>query len=148
MALYLHHNGDAPRTSYKIDSRFENIYEVSWMEHPLVAEIVMSIDKMPQISPLLYDSPIQAPVGPGFISGGAKTLIAMLAEPEVMYPMQNLGDNCAYALSLVAKEVDCHMCFNEYLIDFWPDTPIISADTGTHMLGKDAKRIGREEGWY
>lgn len=74
---------------------FDYNYEPEWLDDPLVREMIKDVDKSEVISRNIINSPVLDEITPKELSGGVKTLILMLKEPDTVFYASNCGDNCA-----------------------------------------------------
>lgn len=79
---------------YDIDVMFDYHFKDSWMENEFAHRVVEEIDESKVIAPKIIESPVLGTIIHEWISGGAKQLIMMNSEPNVVYAGNNLGDNC------------------------------------------------------
>lgn len=111
------HFGDVEGMIDYIDSYFNNNFEREWFDDPLVWEMVRDVDKSEVISGSAIDSPFLGPISPRELSGGVKTLICMLFEPENVYYATACGDNCGKWMVEIGKRHDVTISLN-YLMMF------------------------------
>lgn len=72
--------GNASNSIFNTSVYFKNTYEPEWLESKLAKEISKDIDKSEVLSsPFLDQTP------PERLSGGTKTLLLMLNEPEKIF---------------------------------------------------------------
>ena len=79
---------------YDIDVMFDYHFKDSWMENEFAHRVVEEIDESKVIAPKIIESPVLGTIIHEWISGGAKQLIMMNSEPNVVYAGNNIGDNC------------------------------------------------------
>ena len=65
----------------------------------------------------LIDSPVLGKIPPTMLSGGTKTLLLMLNEPEKVFNASTCGDNCAKWILEIAKRQDLTINLG-HLMDF------------------------------
>lgn len=77
--------GDAENSIYNTSVYFKNCYEPEWFDSDLAKAIVKDVDDT---------------------SGGVKTLLLMLNEPEKIFNASTCGDNCAKWILEIGKRID------------------------------------------
>lgn len=87
--------GNAENSIYNTNVYFKNSYETEWFESDLAKEMVKDVDDSEVISGECINSPILGQIAPERLSGGVKTLLLMLNEPDKIYNASTCGDNCA-----------------------------------------------------
>lgn len=85
---------------------FDYDYEEEWLDDPLVREMIRDIDKSEVISSECIQSPVFGQIPPTKLSGGVKTLILILKEPDKVFYASQCGDNCAKWIIEIAKRKD------------------------------------------
>lgn len=88
---------------------FDYNYEPEWLDDPLVREMIKDVDKSEVISRNIINSPVLDEITPKELSGGVKTLILMLKEPDTVFYASNCGDNCAKWILEIANRQDLHI---------------------------------------
>lgn len=109
------HFGDVPGMIEPIGMYFDGNFERSWLDDPLVREMIRDIDKSEVISGSAIDSPVLGPISPRELSGGVKTLILMLFEPENVYYATACGDNCGKWMIEIGKRQDVTISLNRIM---------------------------------
>mgnify|MGYP000024111938 CR=1 FL=1 len=74
---------------------FKNTYEPEWFETELAKQIVREVDDSEVLSSECIQSPVLGQIPPERLSGGVKTLLLILNEPEKIFNASTCGDNCA-----------------------------------------------------
>lgn len=92
-------------------------YDKQWLNDDLVKDMIMDIDKSEVISPDYIESPELGQITPRELSGGVKTLILMLKEPEIITYASNCGNNCAKWILAIAEKQDIHIGLG-YIMNF------------------------------
>ncbi len=77
--------GDAENSIYNTSVYFKNCYEPEWFDSDLAKAIMKDVDDT---------------------SGGVKTLLLMLNEPEKIFNASTCGDNCAKWILEIGKRID------------------------------------------
>ena len=85
---------------------FKNDYDPEWLNDPAVRQMILDVDSSVVLSSGAIDSPVMGVIPPTSLSGGVKTLILILKEPEKVFNASNCGDNCAGWLLRMGKERD------------------------------------------
>ena len=98
--------GTMPEAVYNTAIFFKNDYEDEWITDPLVKEMIRDVDKSEVLYSGVIDSPILGKIPPLSLSGGVKTLILVLFEPERVFNASTCGDNCAKWLLKIAETED------------------------------------------
>lgn len=84
---------------------FNNSYTDEWLDD-WAERVIREVDQSNLISPGLVDSPVLGPITIREISGGAKALITMNADPTVISNANSCGENCAGLLAELSKKKD------------------------------------------
>lgn len=98
--------GDMDKAIYNTEIYFKNDYDPEWLNDPVVKEMVLDVDNSVVLSSGAIDSPVMGVIPPTSLSGGVKTLILILKEPEKVFNASNCGDNCASWLLRMGNERD------------------------------------------
>lgn len=98
--------GDASDSVYNTSVYFKNTYEPEWLESDMAKEIIRDIDGSEVLSGECIQSPILGQIPPERLSGGVKTLLLMLNEPEKVFNASTCGDNCAKWILEIGKQKD------------------------------------------
>lgn len=96
--------GDMPEAIYNTAVYFKNTYEDSWITDPLAREMILDVDRSVVLDQAVIDSPVLGKISPLYLSGGVKTLILMVNEPEKVFNASTCGDNCAKWILRIAEE--------------------------------------------
>ena len=102
-----------------------NKYDIAeWFKDDFVKEMVKDVDKSEVLSPYCIMSPVFGQIPPMMLSGGVKTLILILKEPETVFNASKCGDNCAKWLLKIAerneKEGRDTLINLRHIMDFGP----------------------------
>lgn len=95
--------GDAENSIYNTNVYFKNTYEPEWFETELAKKMVKDIDDSEVVSGECINSPVLGQIPPERLSGGVKTLLLMLNEPEKIFNASTCGDNCAKWILEIGK---------------------------------------------
>jgi len=109
--------GEMPGSIYNTEVYFKYSYEDEWITQPLVKKIIKDIDKSEVLDRCLIDSPVLGKIPPSMLSGGTKTLILMLNEPDKVFNASTCGDNCAKWILEIAAQHDLTINLG-HLMDF------------------------------
>lgn len=97
---------NASNSIYNTSVYFKNTYEPEWLESRLAKEIIKDIDKSEVLSGECISSPVLGHIPPERLSGGTKTLLLMLNEPDKIFNASTCGDNCAKWILEIGKQKD------------------------------------------
>lgn len=98
--------GDMEDSIYNTEIYFKNDYDPAWLEDPLVKQMILDVDRSTVLSSGAVESPVMGIIPPTSLSGGVKTLILILKEPEKVFNASNCGDNCASWLLRMGEDHD------------------------------------------
>lgn len=98
--------GDMPQAIYNTAVYFKNVYEEEWITQPLVKEMILDVDKSVVLDGGVIDSPVMGKIPPVSLSGGVKTLILIVNEPDKVFNASTCGDNCAKWLLKMGNDRD------------------------------------------
>ncbi|HBH71110.1 MAG TPA: DUF4869 domain-containing protein [Lachnospiraceae bacterium] len=98
--------GDMDNAIFNTEIYFKNDYDPEWLNDPAVRQMILDVDSSVVLSSGAIDSPVMGVIPPTSLSGGVKTLILILKEPEKVFNASNCGDNCAGWLLRMGKERD------------------------------------------
>ena len=98
--------GDAENSIYNTSVYFKNSFEAEWFDSELAKEIVRDVDHSDVLSGECIQSPVLGQIPPERLSGGVKTLLLMLNEPDKIFNASTCGDNCAKWLLKIAEKED------------------------------------------
>ena len=88
--------GDESNCVYNTNVYFKNTYEPEWFETELAKQIVREVDDSEVLSSECIQSPVLGQIPPERLSGGVKTLLLILNEPEKIFNASTCGDNCTF----------------------------------------------------
>ena len=98
--------GDMDNVIFNTEIYFKYDYDPEWLNDPVVRQMILDVDSSVVLSSGAIDSPVMGVIPPTSLSGGVKTLILILKEPEKVFIASNCGDNCAGWLLRMGKERD------------------------------------------
>lgn len=111
--------GDVKEAIYNTSVYFNNSYLDSWITSPFGKKIIKQIDKADVLSAQAVDSHALGVIPVTKISGGAKTLLLVLNEPEKIFNVSTCGNNCAPLLLEIADTLKTDVTVNlRHIMDF------------------------------
>ena len=113
--------GDEPRSIYNTNVYFKNTYESEWLESELAKKMIQDVDDSEVLGGECIKSPVLGQIPPERLSGGVKTLLLMLNEPDRIFNASTCGDNCAKWILEIAKQKDLTINLRD-MMNFGKDT--------------------------
>ena len=113
--------GDAENSIYNTSVYFKNSYESEWFDSELAKEIVRDVDHSDVLSGECIQCPVLGQIPPERLSGGVKTLLLMLNEPDKIFNASTCGDNCAKWILEIGKRQDITINLR-HMMDFGMNT--------------------------
>ena len=113
--------GDEPRSIYNTNVYFKNTYESEWLESELAKKMIQDVDDSEVLSGECIKSPVLGQIPPERLSGGVKTLLLMLNEPDRIFNASTCSDNCAKWILEIAKQKDLTINLR-HMMNFGKDT--------------------------
>lgn len=98
--------GDAPKSIYNTNVYFKNSYEPEWLKTDLARRMILDVDDSEVLSGECINSPVLGQIPPERLSGGVKTLLLILNEPDMIFNASTCGDNCAKWILEIGKIKD------------------------------------------
>ena len=98
--------GDVSSSIYNTSVYFKNTYEPEWLQSDLARAIIRDIDSSEILSGECISSPVLGQIPPERLSGGTKTLLLILNEPEKIFNASTCGDNCAKWILEIGRQKD------------------------------------------
>ena len=98
--------GDMENAIYHPPVYFDNTYEDEWITDELSVKMIKDIDKSEVLGENCIESPILGQISPKDLSGGAKTLMLIYNNPNLVINASACGDNCVKWLLQMAEEKD------------------------------------------
>lgn len=117
-----------------IDDFYGLVSEPSWY-NDLAIEAIETIDGNRYIGDGVSESEYLGIIAPSQLSGGVKTLIYAMNNPNTVCPIEWLGDNCSKMLNKMSKEYDLQFTMSGYLFKFEADQQIFSPDVNKTFVG-------------
>lgn len=100
---------------------FKNTYESEWLESELAKKMIQDVDDSEVLGGECIKSPVLGQIPPERLSGGVKTLLLMLNEPDRIFNASTCGDNCAKWILEIAKQKDLTINLR-HMMNFGKDT--------------------------
>lgn len=91
---------------FNTDMYFNNTYDREWLDIDLMKKMIKDIDKSEVIDSFAIKSPVFGIMPVEKLSGGAKTLMLIYNNPEMIFNASTCGDNCAKWIKKFAEEKD------------------------------------------
>lgn len=113
--------GDDPQSVYNTNVYFKNTYEPGWFESDIAKRMVKDVDDSDVVSGECINSPVLGQISPERLSGGVKTLLLVLNEPDRVFNVSTCGDNCAKWLLEIGKQKDVTVNLR-HMMSFGKDT--------------------------
>lgn len=140
--IYLHLCGEMtlPDEQLFIDSYFFSLYKTEWLTCDYGRRVIKEVDSSDMFGGDLIISPVLGPIPPERLSGGAKTLIAAYANKDKIYPLNNLGDNCAEMLYVGALDGPTHWAYQMRGLPWNPKQIVIIAEKNVRLQGPEINK--------
>lgn len=106
--LYLYY-GEKPNRLVDIPGYFDDVFEDDWITSDISKEIIKEVDKSIVLYPHVIESPVLGPITPKEISGGAKGLILMAHDDDMIgkyFYGGQFGDNTLRMMLKIALTRD------------------------------------------
>ena len=100
---------------------FKNNYEAEWLESDLAKKMIKDVDDSDVLSGECIMSPVFGQIPPERLSGGVKTLLLILNEPDRIFNASTCGDNCAKWILEIGKQKDVTINLR-HMMSFGKDT--------------------------
>ena len=111
--------GEMPQAIFNTSLYFNNTYLDNWFDTDIAKEILKKIDKAEILSPQAVNTKALGIIPMTQISGGAKTLLLMLNEPDKIYNASTCGNNCSRLILKIADYLKQDLVINlHHLMDF------------------------------
>ncbi|XCP85560.1 DUF4869 domain-containing protein [Roseburia hominis] len=126
--------GDVENSIYNTNVYFKNTYETEWLETELAKQMIKDIDGSDVVSGECINSPVLGQIPPERLSGGVKTLLLILNEPDRIFNASTCGDNCAKWILEIGKQQDVTINLR-HMMSFGKDTEFdIKIKNGNEMV--------------
>lgn len=113
--------GNVDDSIYNTSVYFKNTYEPEWFDSKLAKKMIRDIDDSEVLSGECISSPVLGQIPPERLSGGVKTLLLMLNEPDKIFNASTCGDNCAKWILEIGKQIDVTINLR-HMMGFGKDT--------------------------
>ena len=113
--------GDVENSVYNTSIYFKNNYEAEWLESDLAKKMIKDVDDSDVLSGECIMSPGFGQIPPERLSGGVKTLLLILNEPDRIFNASTCGDNCAKWILEIGKQKDVTINLR-HMMSFGKDT--------------------------
>ena len=113
--------GDVENSIYNTNVYFKHTYEPEWLEKELAKQMIKDIDGSDVVSGECINSPVLGQIPPERLSGGVKTLLLILNEPDRIFNASTCGDNCAKWILEIGKQQDVTINLR-HMMSFGKDT--------------------------
>ena len=113
--------GDVKNSIYNTSVYFKNNYEPEWLESELARQMIRDVDSSDVLSGECIMSPVFGQIPPERLSGGVKTLLLILNEPDRIFNASTCGDNCAKWLLKIGGQQDVTINLR-HMMSFGRDT--------------------------
>lgn len=113
--------GDVEDSVYNTSVYFKNTYEPEWLDSELAKMMIKDVDDSEVLSRECINSPVLGQIPPERLSGGVKTLLLMLNEPDKIFNASTCGDNCAKWILEIGKQTDVTINLR-HMMGFGKDT--------------------------
>ncbi len=126
--------GDAENSIYNTNVYFKNTYEPEWLETELAKQMIKDVDGSDVVSGECINSPVLGQIPPERLSGGVKTLLLILNEPDRIFNASTCGNNCAKWILEIGKQQDVTINLR-HMMSFGKDTQFdIRIKNGNEMV--------------
>ncbi len=133
--------GDVPEAIYNTSVYFNNTYLDKWITDDFAKKIIKKIDKAEVLSPQAVDSKALGVIPVTKLSGGTKTLLLILNEPEKIFNASTCGDNCAPYILKIADLLDQDITINLHHIMDFGDKNFTIEILNTHTVVHNMKEL-------
>ncbi|MCR4952770.1 MAG: DUF4869 domain-containing protein [Treponema sp.] len=133
--------GDVPEAIYNTSVYFNNTYLDKWITDDFAKKIIKKIDKAEVLSPQAVDSKALGVIPVTKLSGGTKTLLLILNEPEKIFNASTCGDNCAPYILKIADLLNQDITINLHHIMDFGDKKFTIEILNTHTIVHDMKEL-------
>ncbi len=113
--------GDVEESIYNTSVYFKNTYEPEWLESKLAKRMIKDVDDSDVLSGECINSPVLGQIPPERLSGGVKTLLLILNEPDKVFNASTCGDNCAKWILEIGSRIDVTINLR-HMMGFGKDT--------------------------
>ena len=126
--------GDVENSIYNTNVYFKNTYEPEWLETELAKQMIKDVDGSDVVSGECINSSVLGQIPPERLSGGLKTLLLILNEPDRIFNASTCGNNCAKWILEIGKQQDVTINLR-HMMSFGKDTQFdIKIKNGNEMV--------------
>lgn len=112
----------------------KNTYEPEWLETELAKQMIKDVDGSDVVSGECINSSVLGQIPPERLSGGVKTLLLILNEPDRIFNASTCGNNCAKWILEIGKHQDVTINLR-HMMSFGKDTQFdIRIKNGNEMV--------------
>lgn len=113
--------GNVEDSIYNTSVYFKNTYEPEWLDSEFAKRMIRDVDDSKVLSSECISSPVLGQIPPERLSGGVKTLLLILNEPDKIFNASTCGDNCAKWILEIGKQIDVTINLR-HMMGFGKDT--------------------------
>lgn len=113
--------GDVENSIYNTKVYFNNSYDPEWLVTDLAKKMIKDVDESDVLSGECINSPVLGQIPSERLSGGVKTLLLILNEPDRIFNTSICGDNCAKWILEISKMKDVTINLR-HMMSFGKDT--------------------------
>ena len=139
LKLWYKYDGQISDDVYYIDYRFKIVSQRSWF-NDLAAQAIEEIDGNRYIGDGVSESKVFGIIAPESLSGGVKTMIYAMNNPDSVCPLEWLGDNCSHMLKVMSDSYDMTFEHDDTPFIFQPDQKILCLETNEIVVGWEGYR--------
>ena len=123
---------------YNTSQYFNNTYLDCWIMDDFARKIIKGIDRAEVLSAQAVDSHALGVIPVTQLSGGTKTLLLILNEPDKLFNASTCGDNCAPFILQIARRLNRDVTINlHHVMDFGKgkfEIEIVNTGTVVHTM--------------
>ena len=112
---------DMENCIYNTKVYFNNSYDPEWLVTDLAKKMIKDVDESNVLSGECINSPVLGQIPTERLSGGVKTLLLILNEPNRIFKASMCGDNCAKWILKIGKMKDVRINLR-HMMSFGKDT--------------------------
>ncbi len=112
---------DVENCIYNTKVYFNNSYDPEWLVTDLAKKMIKDVDESNVLSGECINSPVLGQISTERLSGGVKTLLLILNEPNRIFKASMCGDNCAKWILKIGKMKDVTINLR-HMMSFGKDT--------------------------
>ena len=136
LKLYFHEPVTDPNVFY-IDDYFNLVKDKTWF-NSMAVRLIEEIDGNRHIGDGVSESPVLGIISPGELSGSIKTIIYAMNNPDVICPLQWVGQNLSEILVDVSNAYDMSFVYNGSYFKFDAKQKMVFPEYSTDVIvGRD-----------